>query len=64
MNKLLKFTRESSGKLILYIHDDGNWVRYNNHSSYVKDFKISSQSGFATAQKLLSLGYQYVKSDE
>lgn len=60
-DKLMQWKRESNGRLVLYVNDNGSWVRYNKHNLAVPDHKIESGSlGYATMQKLLKLGYSYV----
>jgi len=59
MNKLLRWTRVSEDSpLSLEVFED-KWISYRQAQFYVPDVKMSSNSGFATAQKYLSLGYKY-----
>lgn len=60
MNKLMKWTRKTDESLFLEILENDKWVNYKNSIHYVPDAPTSSNSGFATAQKCLTLGYQYI----
>lgn len=60
MNKLMRWTRHSDESLFLEVMEDDKWVNYKSAKFYVPDAKMSSDSGFATAQKYLSLGFKYV----
>lgn len=62
--KLLRWTRKSDESLFLEVMEDDKWVYYKNSKFYVPDAKMSSNSGFATAQKYLTLRYQYVPTLE
>ena len=63
--KLMQWRRSSAGSLELFAQDDlDNWVHYKNHLHYQKDQPCSSNSGFATAQYLLKLGYKYVQCSD
>jgi len=60
MNKLLRWTRVSEDSpLSLEVFEKDKWINYKQAQFYVSDAKMSSNSGFATAQKYLSLGYKY-----
>lgn len=60
MNKLLRWTRVSEDSpLFLEVFEKNKWINYKQAQFYVSDAKMSSNSGFATAQKYLSLGYKY-----
>ena len=62
MNKLLRWTRKEDESLFLEVLEGEKWVNYKVAQFYVPDAKMSSNSGFATAQRYLTLGYQYVKN--
>lgn len=64
MNKLMRWTRKPDESLFLEVMENDKWVNYKNARFYVPDVKMSSNSGFATAQKYLTLGYQYTKTKE
>ena len=64
MSKLIRWTRKSDESLFLEVYEDNQWKNYKNAKFYVSDAKMSSNSGFATAQKYLTLGYQYVPTLE
>lgn len=64
MSKLLRWTRKLDESLFLEVLEGDKWVNYKNAKFYVSDAKMSSNSGFATAQKYLSLGYRYVSTLE
>jgi hypothetical protein len=57
--KLLRWTRKSDESLFLEVYEDNQWKNYRQARFYVPDAKESSNSGFATAQKYLSLGFKY-----
>jgi len=57
--KLLRWTRKSDESLFLEVYEDNQWKNYKQARFYVSDVKMSSNSGFATAQKYLSLGFKY-----
>ena len=60
MNKLLRWTRQSDDSpLFLEVFENNKWIHYKQSRFYVPDAKMSSNSGFGTAQKYLSLGYKY-----
>jgi hypothetical protein len=61
MGNLMQWKQEPNGKLALYVEENSRWVRYNNSKYYQPDFSLSSNNGFATAQRLLKLGYSYLK---
>jgi hypothetical protein len=58
---LMRWTRRSDESLFLEVYEGDKWVNYKNSKFYVPDAKMSSDSGFATAQKYLSLGFKYIK---
>jgi hypothetical protein len=60
MSKLLRWVRKIDESLFLEVMEDDKWVNYRSAKFYVPDAAISSNSGFATAQKYLSLGFKYV----
>lgn len=60
----LHWRRESNGKLYLYVFENNKWVRYTEAQYYVPDVALSTNSGFATAQKYLQLGYTYKQTKE
>jgi hypothetical protein len=60
MNKLLRWTRKLDESLFLEILENDKWVNYKSSRFYVPDATMSSNSGFATAQKYLTLGYKYI----
>lgn len=60
----LQWRRESNGKLCLYVFENNKWVRYTEAQHYVPDIALSTNSGFATAQKYLQLGYTYKQTKE
>lgn len=64
MNKLLRWTRKSDESLFLEVYENDKWVNYKSSKFYVSDAPMSSNSGFATAQKYLSLGFKYIKLEE
>ena len=64
MNKLIRWSRKSDESLSLEVYEGDKWVNYKNARLYVPDAPLSSNSGFATAQKYLSLGYEYLKFEE
>lgn len=57
--KLLRWTRKSDDSLFLEVYEDDQWKNYKNSRFYVPDSTMSSNSGFATAQKYLTLGFKY-----
>ncbi len=64
MNKLLRWSRKPNESLFLEVYEEDKWVNYKNAKFYVPDALMSSNSGFATAQKYLSLGYEYLEREE
>jgi hypothetical protein len=56
----MRWSRKSDESLFLEIMEGDKWVNYKNCQFYVPDVKMSSNSGFATAQKYLSLGFKYL----
>lgn len=64
MNKLLRWSRKSDESLFLEVYENDKWVSYKNAKFYSPDAPMSSNSGFATAQKYLSLGFKYIKLEE
>ena len=64
MNKLIRWSRNLDQSLFLEVLEEDVWVQYKKAKFYVLDATMSSNSGFATAQKYLSLGYQYIKLEE
>lgn len=64
MTKLLRWSRKSDESLFLEVYENDKWVNYRTSMFYVPDAPISSNSGFATAQKYLSLGFKYIKNYE
>ena len=60
MEKLLRWTRKFDESLLLEVFENDKWVNYKNSIFYVPDAQLSSNSGFATAQKYLTLGYKYL----
>lgn len=55
----LEWRREPNNKLFLYVFENKGWVRYTQAQHYKPDWQRSTNSGFATAQKYLSLGFTY-----
>jgi hypothetical protein len=51
----LQWQRNSEGKLFLWVNEDGNWVLFNKSKHYTPDVRLSTNSGFATAQAYLKL---------
>ena len=49
----------SESGLYLQVWENGAWVFYKNAKHYSPDVPLSTNSGFATAQKYLSMGYKY-----
>ena len=60
MSKLIRWSRKGKESLFLEVLEGDVWVHYKKAQFRVPDAELSSNSGFATAQKYLSLGYQYV----
>jgi hypothetical protein len=60
MNKLLRWSRNPDKSMFLEVLVDGKWKHYKNSPFNTADATISSNNGFATAQKCLSLGYKYL----
>jgi hypothetical protein len=57
----IKWIRESNGKLVLYVIQDGASIRYNASSIAQPDTNIPKASlGFATAQFAIKQGYKYI----
>lgn len=57
----IRWMRESSGNLILYIKEDNVFVRYNKSIIAQPDHIITNGSpGYATAQYAIKKGYKYV----
>lgn len=57
--KLLRWIRKSNESLFLEVYEDDQWKNYRKARFYVPDATMSSNSGFATAQKYLTLGFKY-----
>lgn len=67
MDKLLRWRRGSDGFLFLQVLQDDGWVSYTQATHKQPDYLmpgIKTSKGFSTAQKYLSLGYEYVKFEE
>ena len=71
--KLIRWKRNSSGNLFLEVlqllpnSDKASWVNYTQATHKQPDYQmpgVTMSKGFATAQKYLKLGYQYVKFEE
>lgn len=61
----IQWVREPSGKLVLYVQEDGRPVRYSNSSIAQPDHTIPGASlGFATAQFAIKQGYKYILKEE
>ena len=60
MNKLIRWSRNLDQSLFLEVLEGDVWVQYKKAKFNVPDAELSSKSGFATAQRYISLGYQYV----
>ena len=51
--------------VMLQVFENDTWLHYTQSQYYVKDYPIPNGSkGFATAQKLLKLGYVYEQAKE
>lgn len=67
MNKLLRWKRTTSGELSLQVLQDDIWVNYLQATHKQPDYQmpgIKMSKGFATAQKYLTLGYEYISSQK
>jgi hypothetical protein len=71
--KLIRWKRDTSGNLFLEVlqslpnSDKANWISYTQATHKRPDYQmpgIAMSKGFATAQRYLQLGYQYVKFEE
>jgi hypothetical protein len=60
----LQWSRESNGKLYLHVFEEGKWVKYLQAKHYKPDAITSSNSGFATAQVYLSMGFTYKETEQ
>lgn len=48
----------------LYINTNGQWIHYSRSALAVPDYGGVHSPGFATAQKLLKMGFEYAPSVE
>lgn len=51
----LQWRRDSSDKLSLWVFEDHEWLPYKKAKYYTPDAPISTNNGFATAQKYIAL---------
>lgn len=57
----IRWIDEPSGKKVLYVKQDGDFVRYNVSAIAKPDYTIPGGSkGFATAQFAIKSGYKYI----
>lgn len=61
---LLAWSRSSEGSLQLKVFENGAWKHYRQSNHYQPDFRLSTQSGFRTAQYYLKLGYTYLEQKD
>lgn len=75
--RLMQYKRNDLGRLELFINEPYNyineenkpitlykWVHYRQSKYYKPDAKLSSNSGFASSQNCLKLGYSFLPVED